>query len=392
MTWVHWMLLGALVGVETGLAQPGGAPAVSLVRRARADGSGTADFVRVPEGPLFFSRMVVATEVTAAVVRQAEEALDLLVRDVVKAGGSGQTVVRLQGYLVEERDYEAVAAVVATRFAAYPPAVTWTTTPLAVPGARVAFEAMAAVAPSMSGDGAWPEGGAILPPGPKVFISGQAERGDGLTDSVRRTMESLHRTVAGLGLAPSDVVQVKAFIHPFSGHAAARAAIEAGFAGGRLPAIVMMEWVATLPAEIELVVAGRGLKTPPGEGVTFVTLPGKPSSPRFSHVAIVSAGTPLIVLGGIDAGPGEQAYREQWKRIFERLGGTLFEAGSSFRHLVKATYFLEETPERGLLNEIRAVYYDPTRPPAASAVGVKSVGQPGRSFHIDLIAVPRPVP
>ncbi|MFO1447020.1 MAG: Rid family hydrolase [Opitutaceae bacterium] len=392
MTWVHWILVGMLAGAGVVHAETGGATDASVVRRARADGGGMAEFVRVADGPIFYSRMVLPTRVSAEAGAQAEEALEQLGREAEQVGGSLRSVLRLGVYLADARDYEAVAAVVAARFAAHPPALTWVATPLTVPGARVALDAMVAVAATGAKERAVPDGGAILPAGPKVFISGQAERGEGLADSVRLTMASLDRTIAGLGLAKSDVVQVKAFLSPFAEHRAAHEAIAAGFAGMRLPSIVLMEWVATLPVEIELVVAGRGLQTPPGEGVSFVTLPGKPSSPRFSHIALVSAGTPLLVLGGIDAGPGDRDPRDQWQRIFAQLGGTLFEAGSSFRHLVKATYFLEETPARGLLNEIRAVYYDPTRPPAASAVGVKSVGRPGRSFHIDLIAVPRPAP
>jgi hypothetical protein len=34
------------------------------------------------------------------------------------------------------------------------------------------------------------------------------------------------------------------------------------------------------------------------------------------------------------------------------------------------------------------VYYDPTRPPAASAVGVEGHGHPGRAAMLDMIAVP----
>jgi enamine deaminase RidA (YjgF/YER057c/UK114 family) len=76
------------------------------------------------------------------------------------------------------------------------------------------------------------------------------------------------------------------------------------------------------------------------------------------------------------------------KVIFERIGSTLFDAGSSYRHLAKATYYLVDPPARAALGEIRDVYYDPTRPPAASALEVTSLGHPGRAALIDLIAVP----
>jgi hypothetical protein len=56
---------------------------------------------------------------------------------------------------------------------------------------------------------------------------------------------------------------------------------------------------------------------------------------------------------------------------------------------VKATYLLEDGSPRNSLNDTRAVYYDPLRPPAASAVGVRSVGIPGRAASLDMIAVPR---
>jgi hypothetical protein len=40
------------------------------------------------------------------------------------------------------------------------------------------------------------------------------------------------------------------------------------------------------------------------------------------------------------------------------------------------------------LGEIRGVYFDPTRAPSASALEVRSLGQPGRGTRIDLIAFP----
>jgi enamine deaminase RidA (YjgF/YER057c/UK114 family) len=66
----------------------------------------------------------------------------------------------------------------------------------------------------------------------------------------------------------------------------------------------------------------------------------------------------------------------------------LFEAGSSFRHLVKATYYLADANGRQSLGDIRPTYYDPTRPPAASALNVTSLGRPGSLVMLDMIAVP----
>jgi len=390
---MHKMLIafGVLALGWPATAQTLEKPAVSLVRRAPVDTSGRVAFVRVEDAPLYFSRQVFAREVSLDARAQTEQAIDRFGEDLAKVGANLESVLRLNAYVADAADTPLVEAALAARFAGHAPAVTWASTPLTVPGARVAFDGVAVVSRAPAGI-EWIEGaGAVLPAGAKVFVSGQLERGDDAAASVRRTMEGLHRTNNHLGLAKRDVVQVKVFLQPFTEHQAAVREIAASFGDGASPPVIMVEWVSAEHAEIEMIVAGASLRSVPTEALSFAALPGKTISPRFSHVAIVAAGTPLIFLGGIDAGPGLEP-REQWKRIFERLGSTLFEAGSSFRHLVKATYYLEASPARGVLNEIRATYYDPSRPPAASAVGVRRTGLPDRAFQLDMIAVPLPGP
>jgi len=381
-----WML-GWSAAAQTPLASP----AVSLVRRAPVDASGRVAFVRVEDAPLYFSHQVFARDVSLNARAQTEQAIDRFREDLAKVGGNMEGVLRLNLAVAEESDLPLVEAALAERFAGHAPAITWVSTPLTLAGARVAIDGIAVVSRAPAGVD-WIEGaGAVVPAGAKVFVSGQLERGGDPAASVRRSMEGLHRTNDHLGLAKRDVVQVKIFLQPFTEHPSALREVVASFGGIASPPVIMVEWVSAEHAEIEMIVAGTSLRSVPTESLSFVTLPGKTKSPRFSHVAVVAAGTPLIFLGGIDAGPGLEP-REQWKRIFERLGSTLFEAGSSFRHLVKATYYLEDSPARGVLNEIRATYYDPSRPPAASAVGVRRIGRSDRAFHLDMIAVPLPGP
>lgn len=236
-----------------------------------------------------------------------------------------------------------------------------------------------------------PEGGAVLPAGAKVFLSGLVERGDGMVAGVGRTMDGLGAMLHHLGLGWADVVQVKVFLQPYAERALAEREIAVRFAVGRVPPIVWVEWIQNQPVEIELVASGRALAVAPSEPLSFPDFPGRTRSPRYSHAAVVAAGTPLIFLDGLTP-PPELPAREQWKQIFGGLGHTLFDAGSGFRYLVKATYYTSDPEARRVLNEIRAVYYDPARPPAASAIGVRSVGRDGTVVNVDLIAVPHPGP
>src|SRR5262249_31535956 len=57
---------------------------------------------------------------------------------------------------------------------------------------------------------------ATLPAGPKVYVSGQAEKGKDIGEMTRKTMESLGATLKHLGLGLGDVVQVKSFLGPIS--------------------------------------------------------------------------------------------------------------------------------------------------------------------------------
>lgn len=361
------------------------------LRRSEASAPGVASFVNVTDGPLFFSRQVMARNVSANAAAQAQEALDQLIQEVAAAGGSLSTIARLNAYVAHDDDWPAVLAVVASRFKDTPVSLTWVTTSFVEPGARVAFDAVASVATGPDKVVVTPAGGAVLPAGAKVFLSGLIERGDDMAASVQKTMDGLDAMLRHLDLSSADVVQVKVFLQPLAAREQVQQAIAARFASGAVPPVVWVEWTQPLHVEIEMVASAVALRAQPTEGLTFPAIPGRPSTGRYSHVAVVAAGTPLIFLGGLSPAEG-LAPRAQWRDVFATLGGTLFDAGSSFRQLVKATYYTSDPEARRVLNEIRPVYYDPQRPPSASAISVRGVAQPGRAVHLDLIAVPLPAP
>jgi enamine deaminase RidA (YjgF/YER057c/UK114 family) len=160
------------------------------------------------------------------------------------------------------------------------------------------------------------------------------------------------------------------------------------FPPGECPPVIFSEWTLPLPVEIEMILAGDARASADSPPLRFPVLAGKPRSPRFSHAAVVGPAVPLLFLSALTADP-PLAPSEEWPALFAQLGPVLGRSGSSFRLLVKATYWLEDESPRQSLNDTRAVYYDPLRPPTASAVGVRSVGIPGRAGSLDLIAVPR---
>gem|GEM_PF-295153 len=372
---------------------------VSLQRGASAHTPGQAEFVRAPDATLYFSPHLLAPGVLSAdrsstpaageeVGTQLNALLDALAPRLAAVGSDLRHVLRLTVALADEADHARAAAVLAARFADHPPAVTWLGSPLSEPGARIAVEAIAASTQRVAITTPTPDGGALLPPGERIFISGQAERGADPASSVALTMASLLRSAAELGGSPVGVAQIRVFLRPYAARSDALAQITPLFPAGKCPPVIITEWTIPLPVEIELVLA-RNPGAPALEApLVFPVLAGKPRSPRFSHAAIVGAGVPLIFLGGLDAGAAVEP-ADEWPALFARLGPVLGRAGSSFRLLVKATYLLKDESPRASLNETRAVYYDPVRPPAASAVGVRSVGIPGRAALLDLIAVPR---
>jgi enamine deaminase RidA (YjgF/YER057c/UK114 family) len=186
------------------------------------------------------------------------------------------------------------------------------------------------------------------------------------------------------------VVQVKAWLAPLDAVAELKTALADFFGETPIPPVVLIEWTATGANEIEFVVGGAKAHAARFTGpLAFGTRPGAEAPTRFSHVAFVEAGQPLIFTAGL-YGRARDSVRQQLQDIYAQLGRILFDAGTGFRFLAKATYHNTDNEGRKLLGEIRDVYYDPARPPAASGVVVHGVGLPGCTATLDMIAVPLP--
>jgi enamine deaminase RidA (YjgF/YER057c/UK114 family) len=324
--------------------------------------------------------------------RQIERVFERLSLALKNAGSSLDRAVRIHVYAARTDVADRVRQAMARRWnGRAKPAATLVVGELALPGALVAMDAVGASSPEERRGRIRSEalGGlpgtshvAVLPAGPAVFVSGQAEKGSTLSEATRKTLEGLRKSLASVGLGDDEVVQVKAFFHPISDASLVEKEI-AGFYGNRsVPPIVLVEWTLDPPIEIELVVAGT--RSEKGtDPLRFLTPPGVEASPLYSRIVWVDRGSLVYVSGLYGNGDPEGQVRGAFASLKEVLG----KAGVDFRHLVKATYYVTDDPTTSLLKKVRGELYDPARPPGASKAGARGVGAGGKSILIDMIGV-----
>ena len=380
------------------------APGQEIKRFPAAATSGLARAVRVDDASLAHTALMLGWDDSGAVKgdarAQAVQALKNVDVALAVVGSSLGQAVKLHFYLSRDEDASATEAALGQFFSGRPVAASWVTTTLTDPAALVGVDAVAlapvkgatvqvASAPKLP---AALVGGhvAVLPAGRRIYVSGQAEGEKELRDAARKTMANLGKTLVWLKATKADVVQVKAFLRPFGDFREVVEEVAAFFPGMSAPTSVFVEWSnASLPVEIEMIVAGgpAGEKTP--DGVAFLTPPGLSPSPRFARIAVVDPGHPLIFVSGLYAETTGSGRRE-WLEIFGQLGDILWETGSSMRHQVKGTYYSSTSESRRLHGEIRDVFFDPARPPASSGMMARGTGRAGKSSTIDMIAIPAP--
>lgn len=226
---------------------------------------------------------------------------------------------------------------------------------------------------------------AILPRGPRVYISGQAEKGMDLADATSKTLTSLKQTLQHLGSEIKDVAHVKCFLTPMADVAKVEAEVDKFFRPNPVPPCVFVEWQSTLPIEIELIAAARP-NPESRQPLEFITPPGMTASPVFCRVVRVNDPHMIFVSGLFSREAGDGA--AQVNDVFAQLQEILKASGSDLRHLAKATYYVSDNDASAKLNELRPKFYDPQRPPAASKAQVFGVGMSNRSLTLDMIAVP----
>lgn len=327
---------------------------------------------------------------------QARQVLANLARTLRAARSGLPKIVKLNVYLASDADRAKVQSALAEGFpGTNKPAVCFVTGALAEADALVAMDAVAlsetttpvrprnpAAAADVAASDIAPL--AILPAGPKLYVSGMADT-NSLLPATRKTLEKLVAAIGHLGSKRDDIVQLKVFLQPMSEVAAVRKEV-VDFFGGKAPPTVFVDWISANPVvEIELIAAAHGDLTRETNSVSYFTPPGTTDSKVYRRVARVNHGRLIYVSGlhGLGAADGAGQIRE----IFAQLGEATKQAGSDFEHLVKATYYVTDDDASARLNELRPQYYNPLRPPAASKAKVKGVGMAGKTVTLDMIAV-----
>ena len=381
----------------------GGDPKSGIAQAVVVDGGTLAytnQFLPVtPKGELLGND---AESQTAAVLNHLDEALKRVFSDLSRA-------VKLNVVVTNADVAVDVRAALARQFAARSqPAVSFVQSRLPHPGALVAIDAVSVAQPPggrqwfghnisrLRGQRPFAQVTSFSD-APRVYISGQAEKGMDLGEATTKTLASLLATLDHLGLEHDHVAQVKCFLTPMSEVQAAQDAIAKAF-DGPPPPCVFVEWQSSLPIEIEMIVPDlrtakqihdatvAGQPLPPREPLEFITPPGMTASPVFCRVVRVNDPRTIFISGlySRDAGDGAAQVND----VFAQLQVILKASGSDLRHLAKATYYVSDNDASAKLNELRPKFYDPARPPAASKAQVLGVGMTGRSLTLDMIAVP----
>ncbi len=357
--------------------------------------------VIVDEMPLVYTRQLFATDGEGKLVgegaaeRQIEQVLTNL-EAVLKDSGSGMNqLIRVNVYALSQAIVASFHEQLAKRLeASVRPATTSILTPLPQHGALVAVDAVAGATDAgkavtlkrcqaVAGDDKCADA-AVLPAGNIAYLSGHPEVFSITTLPTTRSMARLMKTLEQLKLSPKDVVQVRVFLNPVTPAKDVLPEIQAFFPDQPAPPVVFVEWLASMPVEIEMVA-----QLPPSDGsakgVEYFDPPEFRPDSTFSRVGLMRAKR-QIYLSGLYASTPTRG-QPQADNLFDQLKEILAKHGSDMRHLVRATYFTSDDDAARWIDMTRFKIFDEKRPPAASKLMVHGVGLPGRTMTVDMIAV-----
>jgi enamine deaminase RidA (YjgF/YER057c/UK114 family) len=325
--------------------------------------------------PLVHTGQILSPEPAAGVVLAA------LDHFIAQAGGDPKRVVKLNVVATTQDIAEELREFVRHKYPAEArPAVSFVIGALPKQQ-KIGVDAVALVKPDApSGESS---AARTLPAGPRVYVSGQAEKGATPADAAAKTIASLLKTLETVQSSKSAVVQAKCFLTPMSAAPDVMAEFAKVFGAQKLP-LVFVEWKSDLPIEIELIAAAAPAKTDT-LAIQYLTPPGMKPSPLFARVVRINRGDVIYTAGLYSEQPGTG--EEQVLSIFNQLQRILKDNGGDLLHLAKATYYVSDDDASAKLNAIRPEFYDPQRPPAASKAMVNDVGMKDRSIEIDMIGV-----
>ncbi|NLS94168.1 MAG: RidA family protein [Planctomycetaceae bacterium] len=357
--------------------------------------------VIVDEMPLVYTRQLYAMDGEGKLVgegsaeKQIEQVLTNL-EAVLKDSGSGlDKLIRVNVYALSQAIVADFHEQLAKRLdASVRPATTSILTPLPQQGALVAVDAVAGAADAgktvtlkrcktVAGNDKCADA-AVLPAGGIAYLSGNPEVFSLTTLPTTKSMTRLMKTLEQLKLSPKDVVQVRVFLNPVTPAQDVLAEIQAFFPDQPTPPVVFVEWLASMPVEIEMV-AQLPPSDKPAKGVEYFDPPEFRPDSTFSRVGLMRAKQQIFISGLYSSKPTRG--QPQADDLFGQLKEILAKHGSDMRHLVRATYFTSDDDAARWIDKTRFIVFDETRPPAASKLMVHGVGLPGRSMTVDIIAV-----
>jgi enamine deaminase RidA (YjgF/YER057c/UK114 family) len=357
---------------------------------------GMSQAVAVGGHPLVYTRQLMPLDAEGNLVGEGEveKQIDQVLSNlaaVLEASGSSLTkIVRLNVYADSPDTVDLLREQLSRKTdAAVRPAISSVVSPLPNPEAKIAVDAVAVASESgetvvcqrldsVAGDVGCADA-AVMPTGGVAYLSGQPDKSP-LPDSVSNSLNALLKIVDELKFERSRIVQLKVFVHPATAADDVRRELKRFFPARLTPPIVFVEWIASAPVEIEMVVHFPPTRLQSAGPVSYLK-----ASATFSRAASVQADRQIFISSLVSREMGDG--KKQVRDVFEQLKVILQATDSDLEHLAKATYYVCNDDASNMLNKLRPEFYNPKRPPAASKAMVHGTGQWDRTFTMDMIAV-----
>ena len=111
----------------------------------------------------------------------------------------------------------------------------------------------------------------------------------------------------------------------------------------------------------------------------------------YTHVVEVTSGRPVYISGQValdrDGKLAGGDIRSQTRQVLENIRVALAAVGGTLGDVVKLNTYLLDITEMPTVREVRNEYFDPGRPPAATAVEVSRLEPDGVLIEIETVAV-----